>query len=305
MPKDLANIAVVTFNAQWGKKAQNLNRILGFIESAAKRGADFILLPEMALTGYDDQPEIPLEEKMQYQLAETIPGPATDQIATLTKKYGVYAFVGMPERDKTTDTIYNSMAVFSPQGLCGTYRKMHLPGLEPNWAKRGDTPLIIDTPWGPVGCAICYDTWAFPELMRYYAAKGCRLYINITATAQCRGKYLANTNIEAGVIRDCIFVASANLGGKDLYNDFWGGSSVVGPGQNTLEAYYYVGGKYTDDQANETKLNLTTVDLSLASRYIYEPNRLLAGQTDFRPDIYQKLYTELSTNNLIGSDQHA
>lgn len=291
--KDILNIAVITFHALWGKKAQNLNRIIGLIESSAKRGADFVLLPEMALTGYDDQPQKPFNEKMQVQLAETIPGPATDQIATVTKKYGVYAFVGMPERDASSQQVYNSMAVFGPEGLIGTYRKMHLPGLEPNWATRGDSPLIIDTPWGPVGCAICFDTWAFPELMRYYAAEGCRLYVNITATARIRGKYLANTNIEAGVIRDCIFVASANLGGKDLYNDFWGGSSVVGPGQETLEAHYYIGGKYTDDQANQAKVNLTTVDLSLASRYIYEGNPRLNGQADFRPDIYAKLYEKL------------
>lgn len=297
--KDIANIAVITFHALWGKKEENLNRIVGLIESSAKRGADFVLLPEMALTGYDDQPEKQLKDKMQFQEAEIVPGPSTDRIAEVTRKYGIYAFVGMPERDFPTRRIYNSMAVFGPEGLLGTYRKMHLPGLEPHWAARGDSPLIIQTPWGPVGCAICFDTWAFPELMRYYAAEGCRLYINITATAKIRGKYLANTNIEAGVIRDCIFVASANLGGKDLYNDFWGGSSVVGPGQDTLEAHYYIGGKYTDDQANQTKVNITTIDLSLASRYIYKGNPLLKGQTDFRPDIYAKMYEQLEDQFLI------
>lgn len=292
--KDIANIAVITFHALWGKKAENLNRIIGNIESAAKRGADFILLPEMALTGYDDQPDVQYDHKMQYLLSETIPGPATEKIASVTKHYGVYAFVGMPEHDVRTGNIYNSMAIFGPEGLIDVYRKMHLPGLEPNWASRGDTPVMIDTPWGPVGCAICFDTWAFPELMRYYAANGCRLYINITATAHNRGKYLANTNIESGVVRDCIYMASANLGGKDLYNDFWGGSSVVGPGQETLEPVYYIGGKYTDKGADETRVNLVTVDLSLATRYLFKSNDLLDGQTDFRPDIYAKMYAELA-----------
>lgn len=292
--KDIANIAVITFHALWGEKAKNLNRILGLIESSAKRGADFILLPEMALTGYDDQSEKKFDEKMQFKAAETIPGAATNQIAEVTKKYQVYAFVGMPEKDVETGLVYNSMAIFGPEGLLGNYRKMHLPGSEPNWASRGNTPKIIQTPWGPVGCAICYDTWAFPELMRFYAAEGCRLYINITATSKARGKYLANANIEAGVIRDCIFVASANLGGKDLYNDFWGGSSVVGPGQDILEAHYYSGGKYTDLKANETRVNLTTVDLSLANRYLFKPNPLLQGKADFRPDIYAKMYKRLN-----------
>lgn len=300
--KDIANLAVISFHALWGKKEKNLNRILGLIESSAKRGADFILLPEMALTGYDDQPEKEFRKKMQYQLAETIPGPATTEIEKITKHYQVYAFVGMPERDKSRQLIYNSMAIFGPEGLIGVYRKMHLPGLEPNWATRGNKPKIIITPWGPIGCAICYDTWAFPELMRFYAAKGCRLYINITATSKIRGKYLANASIEAGVIRDNIFVASANLGGKDLYNDFWGGSSIVGPGQDILEAFYYAGGKYTDFQAEESQVILTTIDLSLATRDIYQANPLLNMQTDFRPDIYAKLYQQLAKSYTNGRD---
>lgn len=304
--KEITNVAVITFHAFWGKKAQNLDRIAGLIESCAKRGADFILLPEMSLTGYDDQPQVPFQNKMQVKMAEPIPGPATNRLAKITHHYGVYAFVGMPERDLDSGQVYNSIAVLGPQGLIGTYRKMHLPGLEPNWAARGQNPLMIETPWGPVGCAICYDTWAFPELMRYYAAQGCRLYINITATAKIRGKHLANTNIEAGVIRDRIFIASANLGGKDLYNDFWGGSSVVGPGQEILEAHYYIGGKYTDKQANQSQINLTTIDLSLASRDIYQPNPLLHGQTDFRPDVYLKLYQQLANQPLKKArDQYA
>ena len=49
--KHIINSAVVNFNAKWGKKQENYERILGYIECAHKRGADMIILPEMCLTG--------------------------------------------------------------------------------------------------------------------------------------------------------------------------------------------------------------------------------------------------------------
>lgn len=106
----------------------------------------------------------------------------------------------MPERDpEDSSTIYNALAIFSPEALVGSYRKMHLPAPEPNWATRGDKPFILNTPWGPVGCAICYASYCFPELMRYYVSKGCRLYINSTALAKCYGKCLGTSTLEAAV----------------------------------------------------------------------------------------------------------
>ena len=50
MDKDIMTIGVVTFNAFWGEKEKNLNRIKGYIEAGAKRGCDLMVFPEMALT---------------------------------------------------------------------------------------------------------------------------------------------------------------------------------------------------------------------------------------------------------------
>ncbi|MFT8362269.1 MAG: carbon-nitrogen hydrolase family protein [Sporolactobacillus sp.] len=291
--KDIMNLSVVTFNATWGEKEKNLNRIKGYIESAARRGTDFIVFPEMALTGYDDEAEKPLEEKMQFKLSELIPGPSTDEIAKLTQKYGIYAVMGMPEKDKDDPTkLYNSVAVFSPEGLVGSYRKMHLPAPEPNWAVRGDKPFILDTPWGPIGLAICYDSYCFPELMRYYTAKGCRLYINSTALAVCHGKGLGTTTLEAGVIREGIYIASANLGGKDLYNEFWGGSSIIGPSRKLWEPYYYAGHTFTNEVASESELFTATIDLTLADRALFKYNPSVKG-TDWRPDKYIEMFEDV------------
>lgn len=170
--KDICTISVVTFHPVWGDKASNLRRIEEYIECAYRKGSQIVIFPEMSLTGYDDEADKPFKEKMQYKLAETVPGPSTLEVAELTKKLGMYVIFGMPIRDdKNPDIIYNGLAIFSPKGLEGAYHKMHLPSPEPNWATRGDKPFILHSEWGPIGCAICYDNYAFPELTRYYVAK--------------------------------------------------------------------------------------------------------------------------------------
>lgn len=291
--KDIITISTVTFNAVWGDKAKNLNRIKGYIEAAAKKGSDLVVFPEMALTGYDDEADKEKPEKMQTLEAETIPGPSTLEIGELTKKYGLYCIMGMPERDPDDPTkIYNALAIFTPEGCVGSYRKMHLPPPEPNWAVRGDKPYVLDTPWGPIGIAICYDSYCFPEMMRYYGAKGCRLHVNSTALAKCHGAAVGPTTLEAQVIQNQMYIVSSNLGGTDLYNEFWGGSSIMGPARDFWEVFYYAGHKFPEPIAKESEMFTATIDLSLADRTPFKYNPAV-GSPDFRPDKYVEMYTEL------------
>ncbi|ADU27842.1 carbon-nitrogen hydrolase family protein [Ethanoligenens harbinense] len=295
--KDICTVSVVTFHPAWGDKKANLKRIMEYIECAAKKGSDIVVLPEMALTGYDDEGDKPRKEKMQVRLAEAVPGPSTEKVAELTKRLGIYAVMGMPIRDDNDpETVYNGLAVFSPDGLAGSYHKIHLPPPEPNWATRGDRPYILETAWGPVGIAICYDNYSFPELMRYYVSKGCRLIVNSTALAHCHGPYYGPATLEAAIVQNGIYIASANLGGLDVENYFWGGSSILGPGQkHTWSYYYYAGRKFTDKDAPEIEMFTATIDLSLASRYPYQFNPAVNG-TDWRPDKYIEFFKDTLSN---------
>ena len=300
MYKDIITISTVAFHAEWGDKEHNLNRILGYMEAAAKKGSDLLLLPEMALTSYDDEPDVPVAEKMQHKLAETVPGPTSEIVAAKAKELGLYVVFGMPIRDdEKSDVVYNGLAVFSPEGLVGSYHKIHLPAPEPNWATRGDKPFILDTPWGPVGIAICYDTYCFPELMDYYVAKGCRLYLNPTAVCHAHGEHLMDDTIHAQVIREGIFIASANLAGLDKDNWFWGGSSVLGPGKGTWDYHYYAGGPFVAPGSDEEAMYTATIDLSLATRFLYKHNPSVGG-TDWRPDLYKKWFEEICSDESYG-----
>lgn len=298
--KDIITISTVTFNAAWNQKEKNLNRIKGYIEAAAKKGSDIVVFPEMALTGYDDQAEVPKSEKMQTKQAEIIPGPSSNAIAELAKEYSIYIIMGMPERDSSDSSIlYNALAIAKPDGTVSSYRKMQLPPPEPNWATRGDKPFILDTKWGPIGIAICYDSYCFPEMMRYYAAKGCRLYINSTALAECHGPAVGTTTLEAQVIQNQMYIVSSNLGGKDLFNKFWGGSSIMGPSRSFWEVFYYAGHKFNEPIAKESEMFTATIDLTLADRteFKYNPS---VGSPDFRPDKYIEMYQDVLNDKNFG-----
>ena len=177
--KDKIKIAAVNFASAWGCKEENLKRICSFCIKAGMQNADLLLFPETALTGYDNDKTASKTDKMHVRLAETIPGESTLKIAELAQKYNMYIVFGMPEKEDKK--IYNSAAIISPDRKITSYRKLHPAFDEKEWSEKGCKPVIIESEWGKIGVTICYDTYCFPELIRYYRAQGARLILNATA----------------------------------------------------------------------------------------------------------------------------
>lgn len=287
--KDLINIGVVNFRTVWGSKEKNLESMEHYCEEAGTKGVQFLVFPETALTGYSSEPSVPYELKMHVTQAEPIPGSATDRIAVLAKKYQMYVVFGMPERDG--DKVYNSAAIIYPDGKAESYRKIHLPFDEAGWAEPGNEPKLIDTPWGPVGITICYDTYCFPELIRYYRAKGARLTLNCTACPDAPCTFgSAKLTLPAYSMVNYIFIASSNIVGKEPGNNFPGGSGVIGPVIGGAKAY--IGHTFSDENAGEEGLFSGVIDLSDADKNaeipIFRKNE--KGKMDWRPDLYARLY---------------
>lgn len=305
--EDIISVAVINFRQVWGNKESNLARMCGYIKAAAKKGADLIVFPEVALNGYDNETEVEWKDKMQVKTSEIVPGVSTNEIANITKKYNVYAVFGMAEKDESSNKVYNSAAVCGPDGVIGTYRKIH-PALEEQfWCERGDEPFTFDTPWGPIGVGICYDSYNFHELARFYAAYGCRLYLNPTAIGpgggvgfDWRDYYLTGLK---QIVNSCeIFVASSNLTSYSKINEedggsrgnmldkggaFGGGSMILGPGLGE-KIHIYAG----DIDNFEEGIVMSTIDLSLASRRNFKVDPV-KGCPDYRPDVYVKMNEKL------------
>jgi 5-aminopentanamidase len=151
-----------------GERDANLAAVRAAAERAAADGAQVIVLPELASSGYVFADRAELES-----LAEPRDGAAVTGWADLAAALGVVIVGGFPER--ADDGVYNSAAILDPSGVLGVYRKAHLWDTENNVFDVGDDlPLIVDTEHGRLGVMICYDV-EFPEWVRAAALAGADL----------------------------------------------------------------------------------------------------------------------------------
>jgi len=236
--KETVSVACINFHTAWGDKAANLAKMKAFTADAAKQGNDIIVFPELALSGYECSADLHGEKKscrMHRDSAETIPGPAPEEMAALAKELDIYIIFGMPEQDKTSaDRRYIAAAVIAPEGIQGSYRKLHL-GPWPRFTEslcffEGDEVPVWQTRYGTLGVLICYDFYFFPELARIMALKEATLLINTTASAAGPGKpYYIVQQTGCRATENLVYAASANLVGKERTKTFYGHSVIAGP----------------------------------------------------------------------------
>ena len=228
--EQVVSVGCVNF-ARGASKALTLAKIEANIREAAAQGIDIVVFPEGALTG-------PVDCSCRFDggacashrdLAETVPGPATEHIAALARELDLYVVFGLAERDvDDASVLYNASAVVGPEGILGTYRKVHLGTLP--WVtegityRPGTTLPVFPTRFGPIGVLICYDFWFNPELSRILALKGARLLLNTCGTFKGPGKrdYMVQTTAVRAQ-ENLVYAASANLVGGREHADYSAG----------------------------------------------------------------------------------
>jgi len=298
MTKGSIRVSVVNFRAEWGDKQANIEKMAGYIEAA--HDSDIIIFPEAALAGYDNIPDVPKNEKMQIETAETIPGPSTGKILELARKYDSTVVFGMFERGPDDPlTVYNAVAIVRPGGDVFSYRKIHLPDDEGSWATPGDRVTAFDTEWGPIGISICYETYTFPELVRYARAKGARLHINCTACfSGLWDKVPFRLMLEEKTLTNQIFIATAGLCGPGRHMTYIGGSSIVGTDEESMKTVkYYAGIPFGEEGADREAMHTAELDLDAIDKRFKNPmfeHNPYTGRPDFAPDIYARAYAELA-----------
>ena len=229
-------VACVNFGPVAGDTAATLAKLEANVVEAASQGAQIIVFPEEALVGASFCGACRDEGgpcAQHLAIAETVPGPSTERVAELARQYDAYVVFGLAERDATDDTaLYNAAAVVGPDGVMGTYRKLHLGALP--WVSEGitfrpGTALPIwETRFGPIGVQICYDFWLNPELSRLQALKGARVLINCSASFAGPGKreYFVHTT-QTRATENLVYAASANLAGLEVDRDSYAGDKVA------------------------------------------------------------------------------
>ena len=229
--ENTVTLGCVNYRSIWNDKAASLNKVKKLITEAAEQGIDILVFPELSLSGYEPNED----NTMHREFAETIPGPTTEEIVELTKKLDIYVVLGMPERDVDDSGIcYISCPLLGPEGLIGTYRKLHL-GTPPLFKESlcfsgGNSVPVFTTRYGPIGIQICADFWVYPELSRILMLKGARIIINSTASMTLPGRPFYITSMTAArATENMVYAASANLVGDERTLSYYGYSTIAGP----------------------------------------------------------------------------
>jgi predicted amidohydrolase len=220
-------IAGVQMDIQLGEVDKNLSRMCEKLTEASRGGAYLTVFPECAVPGYCFSS---LEEALPY--AQTVPGPATDRMVQKCAELKCFALFGMLERDG--NRVFNAAVLVGPEGVLGSYRKIHLPFLGIDmFSTPGDRPFAVQSA-GPVrvGMNICYDA-AFPETARCLSLLGADLIAlptNWPPGAECT----ADCVINARAMENGVYFIAANRVGTERGFSFIGRSKIVDPVGKTI-----------------------------------------------------------------------
>ena len=171
-------------------KEASLAKALDLIGKAAAEKAELIVFPELFIPGYPvgmnfgfsvgKRTEEGREDWMKYYNASVVAG--GEEFAKLSRAAadaGAYISIGFSERDAVNGTLYNSNVIFEPDGSYKVHRK-----LKPTGSERlifGDANQdyfpITETPWGPIGCLICWESYMPLARVALYQ-KGVTIFIS-------------------------------------------------------------------------------------------------------------------------------
>ena len=216
----------------------NRKKSIAKIREAAKNGAKIICLQELFTTTYFPY----TEDHQHFALAESIPGPTTEEMSRLAKELKVVLIAPFFEK-RAQGVFHNSAVVIDADGkLLGTYRKMHIPDdpcfYEKFYFAPGDLGFkSFTTAYGTIGVLICWDQW-YPEGARLTALSGAQIIFYPTAIGyfdedssdvQKELEDAWETIQRSHAIANGVFVASVNRVGKEGKTNFWGRSFVSSP----------------------------------------------------------------------------
>ena len=246
------------------------------LASAFGDGADLVVLPELIVSGYGT------DAGRLLAIAESVPGPTTENWAGIARAANGYIVGGLCERDG--DRLFNTAVAVGPDGVIGHYRKTHLFSDEKLAFTPGDLGFpLVATRFGTIGLCVCYDL-RFVEVVRLMALQGAELICVPTAwlpgfdeqhwDAEGMSPQGRSTEVQANLNQ--VFIAAASQVGHHGGYDFLGSSILVDP----------MGGRTIGPlSGTEEDVAVGTVDLSQAS-LAQSRGDLITPRVDRRTDIY-------------------
>ena len=205
-----------------GAIAANTDKVIGACRRARDElGADAIVFPELALTGYP-----PEDLLLRPHFIESVEA-AVERLVEEVE--GIVAIVGHPSAED--GALYNVASAIGEGRVIARYRKQHLPNYgvfdEKRYFAAGDAACVVPVKGIPVGITICEDIWR-PGPARQAAGAGARLLVNLNASPFHAGKgFEREVLLQERASETGLPVVYVNLVGGQDERVFDGGSVVL------------------------------------------------------------------------------
>src|SRR3954468_1806199 len=176
-------VALAQINSTVGDIQGNAAKIRDYIGRARDEGAQLVIFPELALTGY------PPEDLLLKTHFVDAAGTALSELAGETDEGDIVALIGFPER---RDDVYNACAVLADGEIQAVYRKMFLPNYgvfdEARYFQAGTEAALIELNGVAYGLTVCEDIWEPGPPATIEALAGAQVIVNLSASPYHAGK---------------------------------------------------------------------------------------------------------------------
>jgi len=213
----------------------NLEEAEKLIKTAVQQEAKLVVLPEnFAIMG--------MTEVDKVAIAETAgEGPIQQFLSQQASKHGVWIVGGtIPVESSVTGKVYSTSLLYNDSGdMVARYDKIHLFDVmledsnesynESETIESGNDVVVVDTPFGKLGMAICYDL-RFPELFRAMADVGMEICVLPSAFTNLTGRAHWESLLRARAIENLCYIIAPDQGGYHKNGrETYGDSMIVDP----------------------------------------------------------------------------
>jgi predicted amidohydrolase len=219
----------------------NLTEAARLISRAVDAGAELVVLPEnFAIMGMREEDKVKVRETYGQ-------GPIQDFLAEQAQQHSAWIVGGtVPLATKDSQHVRATCLLFDDKGeVKARYDKVHLFDVHLSESKEtydesttiepGETATVVDTPFGRLGLAVCYDL-RFPELFRRMSDEGAEIFAIPSAFTAITGKAHWEVLIRARAIENLCYVIAAAQGGYHVNGrETHGDSMIVDPWGRVLD----------------------------------------------------------------------
>jgi len=232
-------------------REQVVDRMLALMRSAAKRNADLVVFPELALTTFFPRWSFDTQSEVDFWFETEMPNAVTKPLFDFAAGQGMAMYLGYAELTPEGRHFNSSILTDKTGASVGKYRKVHLPGhaefdpkrafqhLEKRYFEPGDLGFPVWRVMGGVfGMCICNDR-RWPETYRVMGLQGAEMILlgyNTPSTNSQKGSegpeqrmFHHRLVLQSGAYQNAAWVVAVAKAGLEDGHSLIGGSVIVNP----------------------------------------------------------------------------